>query len=454
MMGSAGAASASFSSIRGAGPNDRIRIGVVGLRSRGSRHISYYSEIPNVEVAALCDVDESDLDRRMAEVEKKSGRKPGRFTDIRKMLEDRNLDAVSIATPHHHHALQTIWSLQAGKHVFCEKPCTHNIFESKQIVAATRKYGKIVQHGVQMRSGGPREAVEKMRQGLIGDVYLARGLCFKRRDMIGRARPEPPPPGVHYDLWLGPAPKTEFTRNRFHYNWHWFWDYGNGDFGNQGTHELDIARWGLGVTYPTKVMAVGAHFMFDDDQETPNTLNVAFEFNEGGKKKMLVMDVRHWDSHAETAREGGPDKEWPWPNTVGNTFFGSNGYLGVDGYDKYTSYIGSFSGEPLPGPGAGVRRDRKIVPGPARGNFEGDVLAQRHHQNFIDAVAANKRELLNNEIEEGAITCTLLHLGNISYRLGRSIHFDPVKLEIVGDPEATAMMTRNYRAPFVVPAKV
>jgi predicted dehydrogenase len=353
------------------------------------------------------------------------------------MLEDKNIDAVSIATPNHSHTLQTIWSLQAGKHVYCEKPCSHNIFESKQIVAATRKYGKIVQHGVNARSSaGPMEAVQKMREGLIGDLYMARGLCFKRRDSIGRAKPEAVPAGVHYDLWLGPAPKSEFTRNRFHYNWHWFWDYGNGDFGNQGIHELDIARWGLGVKYPTKVMAIGGHFMFDDDQQTPNTLNVAYEFNEGGKKRMMVFEVRHWDTNTE-GQSG-----------VSNMFYGSGGYLGIDGYNKYTSYIGKFTNPDQEIKAGQNRRDRKIEPGPAKS--EGGS----NWKNFVDAVVANKKELQNNEIEEGAISCTLMHLGNISYRLGRAINFDPVKLEITGDKEAAAMMTRQYRAPFVVPAKV
>ena len=419
------------------GANDRVRVAVVGVRGQGGSHLQAYGRMPGVEVAAICDIDERILDNRIAQVEKSSGKKPERYTDIRKLLENKDIDAISIATPNHSHTLQTIWSLQAGKHVYCEKPCSHNIFESKQIVAATRKYGKLVQHGVNARShGGPMEAVSKMREGLIGDVYMARGLCFKRRDTIGRAVVEPVPPGVHYDLWLGPAPKREFTKNRFHYTWHWFWDYGNGDFGNQGIHELDIARWGLGVKYPTKVMAMGSKFMFDDDQETPNTMNVAYEFNEGGKKKMMTFEVRHWDSNTE-GQSG-----------VSNSFYGSEGYLQIDGYNKYQSWIGKFVGETMPGQGAGLRRNRQIEPGPQK--TEGGS----NWANFIAAVRANDKKVQNNEIEEGAISSTLMHLGNISYRLGRAINFDPVKLEITGDKEAAAMMTRNYRAPFVVPSKV
>ena len=434
VMSSAAAATLASTAM---GANERVRVAVVGVRGQGRSHLGAYGKIPGVEIAAICDIDESILDSRIAEVEKATNKKPERYTDIRKLLENKDIDAISIATPNHSHTLQAIWSLQAGKHVYCEKPCSHNIFESKQIVTAARKYGKIIQHGVNARShGGPMEAVAKMREGLIGDVYMARGLCFKRRDTIGVARPEAVPAGVHYDLWLGPAPKREFTKNRFHYTWHWFWDYGNGDFGNQGIHELDIARWGLGVKYPTKVMAMGGKYMFEDDQETPNTLNVAYEFNEGGKKKMMTFEVRHWDSNNE-GQSG-----------VSNSFYGSNGYLQIDGYNKYQSFIGKFVGETMPGQGAGLRRDRKIEPGPAK-NQGGSNWA-----NFIDAVRANDRKVQNNEIEEGAISCTLMHLGNISYRLGRAINFDPVKLEITGDKEAAAMMTRNYRAPFVVPSKV
>jgi predicted dehydrogenase len=440
-MSSAVAAGAAITSKNLVGANDKVRVAVVGVRGQGNSHIRAYQSIPNAEIAALVDIDENILDERLAQVEKATGKKPARYVDIRQMLEDKNIDAVSIATPNHNHALQTIWALQAGKNVYCEKPQTHNVFEAKQVVAAAKKYGKIAQGGVNARShGGPQEAVAKMREGLIGDVYMARGLCFKRRDTIGRAKPEPVPAGVHYDLWLGPAPQREFTKNRFHYTWHWFWDYGNGDFGNQGIHELDIARWGLGVKYPTKVSAIGGHFMFDDDQETPNTLNVSYEFaSPGEKKKMMVFEVRHWDTNTESNLTG-----------VANLFYGANGYLGIDNYNKYSSFIGKFEGEPKPGPnaGAGMVRTRKVEPGPSKN--EGGS----NWKNFIDAVAANDPKIQNNPIEEGCISATLMHLGNIAYRLGRTINFDPEKHMIVGDAEAAKMMTRAYRSPFVVPAKV
>jgi predicted dehydrogenase len=420
-----------------ASPNDTVRVACVGVRGQGGAHINQYLRMSNVEIAAVCDVDESVLDKRLGEIETKSGKKPARYTDYRKLLEDKEIDAVSIATPNHQHTLQTIWALQAGKDVYCEKPCSHNIFESKQIVAAAKKYNRIVQHGVNARShAGPMEAVQKMREGLIGDVYMARGLCFKWRETIKRTPVEPVPEGVHYDLWLGPAPKREFTRNRFHYNWHWFWDYGNGDIGNQGIHEVDIARWGLGVRYPTKVSAMGGHFMFDDDQETPNTISALFEFNEGGKRKLLQFDVRHWISNHEAGiGEPDPSRERPGrrrdPNTIGNLFYGSKGYLAIEGYNKYNTFLG-----------------REQEPGPAR-NEGGN-----NWQNFIDVVRSRDTSQQNNPIEEGAISATLMHLANISYRVGRSIEFDSEKMQIVGDKEASALLTRKYRAPFVVPEKV
>jgi predicted dehydrogenase len=375
----------------------------------------------NVEIAALCDIDESLLNSRLGEIEKTGKKRPAAFTDFRKLLEDKTIDAVSIATPNHHHTLQTIWACQAGKDVYVEKPCSHDMFEARQIVAAAQKYNRIVQHGTQQRSSAGREVVQKIGEGLIGDVYMARGLCFKRRDTIGRKPVEPVPPGVHYDLWLGPAPQHEFTANRFHYNWHWFWDYGNGDIGNQGVHQLDMARWALGVKYPTKVSAVGGHFMFDDDQETPNTLTASYEFSDGGTKKMLVFDVRHWITNAEVS------------NSVGTTIYGSKGYIAVSEEDqsRYASFLG-----------------REQAPGPAA------HIVGNNWANFIECVRSRKRGDLNAPIEEGAISTTLVHLANISYRVGRTLHFDAASYSCTGDREANGMFKRSYRKTFEVPEKV
>ena len=277
-LGSALAAGAALRSSALPSANDTVRVACVGVHGRGLDHLRAYSEMTNVEMAAICDIDESVLHAQVAAVEKAKGKRPAAFTDFRKLLEDKSIDAISIATPNHHHTLQTIWACQAGKDVYVEKPCSHDMFEARQIVAAAQKYDRMVQHGTQQRSARrARGGASRSRDGLIGDVYMARGLCYKRRDTIGR-KPQSNryPPGVHYDLWLGPAPEHAFTANRFHYNWHWFWDYGNGDLGNQGVHQVDMARWGLGVKYPTKVSAIGGHFMFDDDQETPNTLTASF----------------------------------------------------------------------------------------------------------------------------------------------------------------------------------
>jgi len=425
------AAAASTAAMKGAPSiNDTVRVACVGIRGQGNSHIREYSAMPNVEIAALCDVDENVLNKRLDEVVRAGKKKPAAFTDVRKLLEDKSIDAISIATPNHWHSLIGIWACQAGKDVYCEKPCSHNIFEGRQLVAAAQKYNRIVQHGTNSRSGvAIREAMDKMREGLIGDVYMARGLCFKWRDTIGHTPEEPVPAGVHYDLWTGPAPLHAFTKNRFHYNWHWNWDYGNGDIGNQGIHEMDVARWGLGVKYPTKVSGMGGHFMFDDDQQTPNTMVSTFEFDEGGKKKFLVFEVRHWMSNHEAGI--GEERKAKNPNTVGNLFYGSKGYLAIDGYGQYKTWMG---------------KDQQ--PGPNRSE-DGNNWA-----NFIEAVRSRKQSDLNAPIEEGYRSTVLVHLANISYRLGRTLEFDAENLKCKGDPEATAMFTRKYRAPFVVPEKV
>ncbi|HEU0140380.1 MAG TPA: Gfo/Idh/MocA family oxidoreductase [Bryobacteraceae bacterium] len=417
-----------------ASPNDTVRVACVGFHGQGRAHLRAYPRLQNVEIAAVCDIDQSVLEQGAKQVEDATKKRPATFTDLRKLLEDKSIDAISIATPNHLHALQTIWGCQAGKDVYVEKPCTHNIFEARQIVAAARKYNRMVQHGTGARSSSSvREAAQKLQEGVIGDLYMARGLCFKWRDTIGRAPVEPVPAGVDYDLWLGPAPKREFTKNRFHYNFHWFWDYGNGDFGNQGAHQIDVARWLLGVKYPTRISAMGGHFMFDDDQETPNTMVATFEFNHMSKKKMLVFEVRHWISNHEAGiGEPRPGATGPAdPNTIGDVIYGSKGYLVIGG--GYKTFLG-----------------KEQEPGPASsGRGGGDNFA-----NFIGAVRSRKTSDLNAEIEEGAISTVLIHLANISYRLGRTLEFDPATTTCKNDAEANRMMTRQYRAPFVVPKQV
>ena len=409
--------------------NNTVRVAVVGFNGRGRAHIAAYSKMPNVEVAALCDVDEAVIANGCKLLEAAGKKRPATFTDFRKLLEDKTIDAVSIATPNFHHTLQTIWAVQAGKDVLVEKPVSYNMFEAQQIIAASRRYNRIVQDGTGAQAW-LHEAKKRLAEGIVGDVYMARGLCFKWRDTIGRAKEEPVPAGVAYDLWTGPAPEKPFTRNRFHYNWHWQWDYGNGDLGNQGAHQIHAARLALGVRYPTKISSMGGHYMFDDDQETPNTQVATFEFEDNGKKKLLVFEVRHWISNNEAGIGEQPGTSAGPLNTIGDIWYGSKGYMATGG-GGWRTFMGK---EQAPGP--------KSEAGAGVGGFV----------NFIDVVRSRKREDQLAEIEEGAISTMLIHLANISYRTGRTLYFDPVSYSCKGDAEATAMFTRaRYRSPFTVP---
>ena len=410
------------------GANDRVRVAICGLRGRGKDHMDGFSRVPDVEIAALCDIDQEVLEKRRSDVA--AGTRT--FTDVRRLLEDRSIDAISIATPNHWHALMAIWACQAGKDVYVEKPCSHNLWEGRQLVRAAEKYQRIVQHGTQSRSSRAMiDAIHHLQGGTFGDIYLARALCFKRRDTIGRKPPEPVPAGVDYDLWTGPAPMKPFTRNRFHYNWHWIWDTGNGDLGNQAIHQVDDARWGLGVSFPNRVSAFGGHFMFDDDQETPNTLSCVFEFDQpNGRRKMMEVEVRHWITNNEAGIRAGEH------NSIGTIFYGSNGYLAAGNEDdfSYESWVG-----------------RDQAPGP-RGHSEDD-----HFANFIRCVRSRKTEDLAAPIREGHISCALVHLANASYRLGRMLRVDPATEQVIGDEEATRLLSgrdRGYRAPFVIPDEV
>jgi len=421
------------------GANDRVRVAVCGLHLRGKDHLAGFSRVPNVHIVALCDVDEDVLNKRRPEV----AGNPQTFVDVRKLLEDKSIDAISIATPNHWHSLMAIWGCQAGNDVYVEKPCSHYLWEGRQLVRAAEKYNRIVQHGTQIRSApAAMEAIKRLHDGTIGEVYLARGLCFKWRDTIGRAPSEPVPAGVHYDLWTGPAPLKPFTRNRFHYNWHWIWDTGNGDPGNQGVHQVDVARWGLGVRFPNRVSAMGGHFMFDDDQETPNTVNCAFEFDlPDGKRKLIEFEVRRWMTNNEAgigrgSLVAGKKRIFGHPNTIGNIFYGSNGYLATGDEDacSYETWLG---------------RDEKSGP---HNHGRGD-----HFGNFIDCVRSRKKSDLNAPIEEGHISSALVHLANVSYRLRRALRFDPATEQVIGDDEANDLLRggdRGYRTPFVVPEEV
>lgn len=460
--GAVAAATIATSARKVLGANDRIRVAVIGVRGRGWDHVKGYSTIPGVEIAYFCDVDENVTRKRLADAERMGIAKPQTYVDVRQLLEDKNVDAVSIATPNHWHSLIGIWAAQARKDIYIEKPCSHNWWEGRQLVRAIEKYNVICEHGSQCRSSAAiLESMNHMRSGLIGNIYMARGLCYKWRDTIGHAAPEPVPPGVNYDLWTGPAPLKPFTKNRFHYNWHWIWDTGNGDIGNQGIHQLDLARWGLGVELPYKITALGGHFLFDDDQQTPNILTAAYEFRTpDGKTKMMNFEVRGWmtnheagigtsefgrgggipgaglePKHTESARtqaaELGPPSNKP--STIGNLYYGSKGYLVISDYDSYKSFLGE-----------------NAEPGPA----SHEPLKNEHFVNFIECVRSRNRENLHAPIREGYLSTTLVHLANASYRLGRTIHFDPANESVIGDSEATELLKGTYRAPFTVPENV
>ena len=404
-----------------AGSNDKVRVAVIGIHGRGKDHIDGWIGQDNVEIATLCDVDESLFEKTYSSMfKKKDGTvlaKPKFETDMRRVFEDKDIDAISIATPNHWHSLAAIWAMEAGKDVYVEKPLSHNVFEGRQLVNAARKYDRIVQHGTQCRSNpGMREAMDHLHKGTIGEVYMARGLCYKNRNTIGKKPDATAPTGVNYDMWLGPAPQRAFSENRFHYNWHWHWAYGNGDIGNQGVHQMDIARWGLGVKHPSRVSSAGYKFLFDDDKETPNVITSSFDYpHDGPMGKTLVFEVRPW----LTNDEGGAK--------IGVLFYGSEGYMVIDSYDHYQIYLGQKSEK---GPGG-----------------EGGA---NHYANFVEAVRKRDRSILNAEAEEGHYSSALCHLGLISAKLGRSFDFDPKTESIPNDKEANALLTREYREPFVV----
>ncbi len=398
-------------------PNDTLRVAVCGVRGRGMEHVNGWGRVKGAKVVAICDADLNVTPRAIKAVEKNTGSAPKVVQDIRKLLEDRSIDVVSIAMPNHWHALATIWACQAGKDVYVEKPVSHNVVEGRRMVEAARHYKRIVQTGTQCRSSkGLQDAVEFIRSGKLGKVYMAKGLCYKRRDSIGILADAKVPSGVDYDLWQGPAPAHPFNPNRFHYNWHWFWDYGNGDLGNQGIHQMDLARWGLNKhEFPRSVVAYGGRYGYHDQGETPNTLNVGFEFDDCE----LQFEVRGLATNDELKVR------------VGDIFYGTEGILAMTSYESWQVYWG-----------------HKMEPGPS-GKGGGD-----HFANFARAVRARDHKLLNADIEEGHLSSAFCHLGNIAYRLGRKLHINPSTESFVNDPEADAMLSRHYREPFVVPQKV
>lgn len=423
IKGAAGAAAVSATSPtilskQARGANDLIRIAVLGVNGRGQDHIQGFMSLPGVEVVTLCDPDKSVLDNRSSEFAEKYGKKVKVEQDLRRVFEDPEIDAVSIATPNHWHSLATIWACQAGKDVYVEKPGSHNVWEGRKMVEAASKYNRIVQHGVQLRSSPAlQEAVEHLRKGTLGNVYMARGLVFRWRPDIGKKPVGQVPDHLNYDVWLGPAQQRQFSRNFVHYNWHWHWAFGNGDIGNQGTHQTDMCLWGLGVELPEKITAMGGKFLWDDAKETPEVLSASFLYP--AQNKMIEFEVRPWCTNLEDGAG------------VGNIFYGSEGYMVIHGYGKYETFMG-----------------QKREPGPS-GEEEGN-----HYANFIEAVRSRDKSTLNGPVETAHFSSALSHLGNISFRVGRLLEFDPKTERFINDDEANALLTRDYREPFVVPENV
>ena len=421
--------------------NDEITMAVVGINGQGKSHLQCFSAIPGVRIKTICEVDER-LYPSAAEFARGLGVEKIHFEyDIRRVLEDKDIDAVSIATPEQWHSLMTIWACQAGKDVYVEKPVSHNVWESRKAVEAARKYNRVVASGTQQRSyTHVQEAIKLLHSGVIGDVFMARGLCFKPRESIGRKTDSPVPEGVHYDLWLGPAPSRQFNENRFHYNWHWFWDYGCGDIGNQGAHEIDTARWGLNKnTLPLKIHSLGNYYAFDSDQETPNTQSATFEWEDG---KILQFEVRGLYTNSE---EG---------ILIGNLFYGTQGWMHLD-ITGFKTYLGRKN-EPGPAMDA-VIVTRNSGVGAPKGFTEGDAHESSrimHRQNFIQAVRSQNPSHLTADILEGHFSSSLCHLANISYRLGRELVFDARRELFKQDEEADKYLTRKYREPYLVPEKV
>ena len=443
-------------------PNEKLGVAVVGVKGRGGSHIGAFAGRKDSEILYICDVDSAIGNSRAEEVGKRQGgNRPKWEADLRKVLEDKRVDVVSIATPNHWHALAAIWAIQAGKDVYVEKPVSHNVMEGRRIVDAARKYKKICQTGTQSRSNpGLIDAIEYIKAGKIGEVKVARGLCYKRRPSIGPRGEYAAPETVNYDLWLGPAPMAPVTRKQFHYDWHWQWAYGNGDLGNQGIHQIDIARWGLGVNELCQgVLSYGGRLGYEDAGETANTQIVIHDYG----AKSLVFEVRGLETKAYKGAG------------VGVIFEGTDGYVVMPSYDSAVAFD----------------KDGKEVK-----KFKGEA---DHFANFVTAVRSRKSSDLNADILEGHLSSALCHLGNISYRLGETVpaaaalerisalkttdntkdtldrtlehlkdnkvdvasvkltvgaalKVDPKTEGIPGNAAAAAMLTREYRAPFVVPS--
>lgn len=440
------------------GANDRLHVAVVGIRGQGTGHIANYLALEGVHLKTLCDVDENLFARRIKTVHDHAGYAPEVVWDMRRVFDDPDIHAVSFATPNHWHALGTVWAAQAGKHVYVEKPCCHTVFEGRQMVHAARKHKVVVQAGFQNRSRNKtRAAIELLRGGKLGKIYMAKGLCYKPRGDIGRWPDGPMPEGskyaftvggepqepytaaylekVHYDAWIGPAPVRPFNPNRFHYNWHWQWDYGNGDTGNQGPHQFDVGRWGLGKDeYPVKVTSKGGYYLFDSQQETPNTQITLMEYADG---TLFQFETRGWHTNSDGRIK------------IGNIFYGSEGRLEIDADGNWQTFFGPKD-EPGPTSEAIESEERPQSGKPATVGFVGSGMGG-HFANFVAAARAGRPELLHCDVEEGFRSSVLPILGNIAYRTGAELQWNGKSESFTGNPRANALLHRRERRGYQVP---
>lgn len=414
----AGLALAMQGSVSKASANERVNVCVIGVRGRGSGVGKNFAGLANAQVTHICDVNEPLLaayGQQIAEVQKST---PKPVQDLRRALDDKSVDAIVVTTPDHWHALATIWGCQAGKHVYVEKPISNNVFEGRQMVAAARKYQRVVQVGTQSRSVPHyQQIVQLMRDGRIGKVHMAKAWNSQQRRRVTAVADEAIPAGLDWNIWQGPAPERAYNPNRYTYGWRWMWDYGTGDMGNDGVHDLDIARWGLGVDYPTEVQCTADKLVFAGDiQETPDTQVVTFKFPE--RQAMLLYEQRLWSPYHLEGYENGV------------AFYGETGYIVV-----------GRQGWKL------VEKRNKVVED-HRAEFS-DVL---HVQDFIDTI--KNGGMPNCDIEEGYKSTLLAHLGNLAYRVGRPLKFDAASQSIVGDADANALLKREGRREFRIPEQV
>jgi len=392
-----------------AAPSERVTVGVIGIRNQGKTLGTVLAAFPDVDVAALCDVDEGLLPEAAREIAPLQAHSPRLETDFRRLLDDPALDAVVIATPDHWHALMTILACQAGKDVYVEKPVSHALDEGPAMAAAAQKHRRIVAAGLQQRSGAHfRSAVEFIRSGKLGRVHLAKAWTAHQRKSIGFKKDAAVPAGVDYDLWLGPAAARPFNPNHFHHNWHWFWDYGSGELGNWGVHLLDLARWGLGVEYPSQVAAAGGKHHFYDDQQTPDTLLVNYTY----PGKTITWEHRLWSPHGQEGR------------SAAVSFCGDRGTLIVD------------------------RGGWKVYGQKDSATASASDLIEPHLRDFVDCVKTRSAPACS--LECGRVSSDLCHLGNLAYRVGRNITVNPATGTIDEAAAASQIARREYRAPWTL----